>query len=153
MAHKFLLTYALSLTIACAQQAPKKNVIVTEIPEDAVEVRSDVYRRIENGKPVIYVRTVFGVTRAEQTETMRRVLEDGPPLGIRVRETATEYFFERDTPFGTPKWSKKKNSELRLDKLSPEEQEAIAYHRKLKEDLAAPAKPNPSTKPSAQAKK
>ena len=142
--------FLLSLVSMFAQNAtPPKTFIVDDLPNDAIEARPDVFRRIEHGKTMIYIRTPLGVTRAEQTEEMRHILEDGPPMGIRVRETATEYLFERDTPFGSPKWSKKKNSDVKLDKLSSEEIESIEYHRKLLKNLVTPV----LAPPAAAAKK
>ncbi len=146
-----LLSLIAILALFGEEPAPKKSPIVSELPEDAVEVRSDVYRRIENGKPFIYVKTPFGITRAEQTEVMRHILEDGPPFGIRVRETAIEYLFDRATPFGPARWTKKKDSNLRLDKLTSEEQESIDYHRKLKE--LTPQSKAPQAKADAAPKK
>lgn len=121
--------------VALGQKAPpqpsKGAVFVEAVPKEAKEVRPDVYRLEESGKPIIYIRTPFGVTRLEQTEEMRKVIEDGPPMGITARETDAEYQFERMTPFGRAAWKKKKGSQEKLDVLTSDEKDALAYTRKL----------------------
>jgi hypothetical protein len=128
---------------AAQQGAPDKTkaaVFVESVPKSAKEVRPDVFRLEEAGKLIIYIRTPFGVTRMEQSEEMRKVIEDGPPMGISARETADQYIFERMTPFGRAEWKKKKGSQEKLDLLTSDEVAALAYRRQLM-DKARTAKP------------
>jgi hypothetical protein len=100
------LAVSLAASAQSGEPAKTKNVFVGEVPKAAKEVRPDVYRLEEGGKQMIYIRTPFGVTKLEQTEEMRKVIEDGPPLGITARETGDTYVFERRTPFGRAEWKK-----------------------------------------------
>jgi hypothetical protein len=137
-------TLCLAFTLAVAAQSgapPKsKNVFVGEVPKSAKEVRPDVFRQEEGGKQIIYIRTPFGVTKLEQTEEMRKVIEEGPPLGITARETDDTYIFERRTPFGRAEWKKKKGSEEKLDLLTGDEKDALEYYHKLMDKAKIPEK-------------
>ena len=130
---RFLLVIAATAFAFGQGDRPVKpaNIFVGTVPKAAKEVRPDVFRLEEAGKQMIYIRTPFGVTKLEQTEEMRKVIEDGPPLGITARETEDQYVFERQTPFGRAVWKKKKGSEEKLDLLTGDEKDALDYYHKL----------------------
>lgn len=131
---------------ALAEDAPKKapeqkgSNLVRDVPEDAKEVRPDIYRREENGKFYIYVKSPIGVTRAEQSEDMRKLIDEMPPMGIYAKETKDEYSFDRQTPFGKVHWIKRKESTKREDKLNQDEKDALEYARVLNEKVESKAK-------------
>ncbi len=136
--------FVASLAFA-AEDTPKKapdqkdSHLVRDVPEDAKEVRPDIYRREENGKLYIYVKTPIGVTRAEQSEDMRKLIDEMPPMGIYAKESKDEYSFDRQTPFGKVHWIKKKESAKREDKLNQDEKDALDYARALSEKVEAKA--------------
>ena len=131
---------------AVAENPPKKapeqkeSRLVRDVPDDAKEVRPDIYRREENGKFFIYVKSPIGVTRAEQSEDMRKLIDEMPPMGIYAKEAKDEYSFDRQTPFGKVHWVKKKESIKREDKLNQDEKDALEYARALNEKVEAKAK-------------
>lgn len=126
---------------------PLRSAIVSEMPKDAVEVRPDIFRKTDaDGRIWIYRRTPFGVTKVEQNEEMRKLIEESPPFGINVTEEGEELRFSRATPFGVMRWSKKK-----ADELNSHEKAALEYAQKLKAAGPAPASPD-SAKDSAKKK-
>ena len=118
----------------------RESHIVQEVPADAKEVRPDIYRREENGKLYIYIKAPIGVTRAEQSEDMRKLIDEMPPMGIYAKENKDEFSFDRQTPFGKVHWVKKKESTKREDKLNQDEKDALEYARALSEKVEAKAK-------------
>jgi hypothetical protein len=123
------------LTAEEAKEKPK-TIFVEVVPKEAKEVRVDVFRLEEDGKKIIYIRTPFGVTRREQTAEMEKIIEVGPPMGIIAKESGDEYIFERMTPFGKGIWKKKKGSQEKLDLLTGDEKDALAYTQRLLESAA-----------------
>ena len=110
---------------------------VKEIPKDAVEVRADLFRWVdENGKAWIYRRTVFGFLRSAETENMRQLLAN-PPDKQNVRELPDGTLeFTKMTPFGVGRFTRKK------DELSEEEKK---LWDKAKSEKAVQSQP-PQTK-------
>ena len=88
------------------------------MPKDVVEVRTDIFRRVDaNGKAWIYRRMPFGIFKSAETENMRQVLAD-PPDKQKVRELADGTLeFSKLTPFGVGKYTRKK------EELTDEEKE------------------------------
>ena len=131
---------------ALAEDPPKQAAdqreshLVQDVPADAKEVRPDIYRREENGKLYIYIKAPIGVTRAEQSEDMRKLIDVMPPMGIYAKENKEEFSFDRQTPFGKVHWVKKKESTKREDKLNQDEKDALEYARLLNEKVEAKAK-------------
>ncbi len=82
---------------------------VDKMPGDAVEVRTDIFRRVdENGKAWIYRRMVFGIFKSAETENMRQLLAD-PPDKQNVRELPDGTLeFTKLTPFGVGRYTRKK---------------------------------------------
>ena len=82
---------------------------VDKMPDDVVEVRTDVFRRVdENGKAWIYRRMPFGIFKSAETENMRQILAD-PPDKQNVRELPDSTLeFSKLTPFGVGKYTRKK---------------------------------------------
>src|SRR5262245_38354163 len=78
----------------------------TELPKGAVEISAGVYKFTDSsGKTWIYRKTPFGLSKSPETPDVN-AFEDGE----NVR-------FERLTPFGVSKWTRKKTE------LTKEEQE------------------------------
>jgi len=91
---------------------------VEKMPADVVEVRTDVFRRVdENGKAWIYRKMVFGIFKSPETEDMRHVIAD-PPDKQHVRQLPDGTLeFTKLTPFGVGRYTRK------MDELSDEEKE------------------------------
>ncbi len=128
-----LRTLVLALLVASAFAAEKKAPAVT-VPAGAVVVSPGVFRHTDSaGKRWIYRKTPFGfVKAADVPELDDKPLREGDtssPFGptkvaakdsdaLRVTERGEELRFERNTPFGVTKWTRKKTE------LNPAEQEA-----------------------------
>lgn len=132
-----LLIFVTAMFLAAEEAKEKpKSIFVEAVPKEAKEVRVDVFRLEENGKKIIYIRTPFGVSRMEQSAEMEKIIEAGPPMGIIAKESGDEYIFQRMTPFGKAIWKKKKGSQEKLDLLTSDEKDALAYTRHLIESAA-----------------
>ena len=90
---------------------------VETMPKDVVEVRPDVFRRVdENGKAWIYRRMVIGLYRSPETENMRQLLAN-PPDKVQVRKLPDGTLeFVKMTPFGPGRYTRK------MEDLTEEEQ-------------------------------
>jgi hypothetical protein len=83
----------------------------TSIPANAVQIEQGAYRWTDaKGKKWILFETPFGIARKEDTgEPLRHKLqEDHGMQGVKITEDGDSLKFEREGPFGTYKWSKKK---------------------------------------------
>lgn len=102
---------------------------VEKMPPDVVEVRTDVFRRVdENGKAWIYRRMVFGIFKSPETENMRQLIANPPDKqNVRMLPDGT-LEFTKMTPFGVGRYTRK------MDELSDEEKE---IWEKAKKDAAA----------------
>ena len=82
---------------------------VDKMPGDVVEVRTDIFRRVdENGKAWIYRRMPFGIFKSAETENMRQILAD-PPDKQNVRELPDGTLeFTKLTPFGVGRYTRRK---------------------------------------------
>src|SRR5258706_16040453 len=91
---------------------------VDKMPPDVVEVRTDIFRRVdENGKAWIYRRMPFGIFKSAETENMRQILAN-PPDKQNVCELPDGTLeFTKLTPFGVGRYTRKKED------LSDEEKE------------------------------
>jgi hypothetical protein len=91
------------------------------IPYDAVKVGDATWRRVENGKPVIYRATAFGhtVISEEENAKIQRMIDGKPdedpeiPEGLTVKEVDGKLVFTQNTPFG-PYTRVKDKSDLSL---------------------------------------
>lgn len=91
------------------QTTPDAAEKVDKMPNDVVEVRTDIFRRVdENGKAWIYRRMPFGIFKSAETENMRQILAN-PPDKQNVRELPDGTLeFTKLTPFGIGKYTRKK---------------------------------------------
>ncbi len=94
---------------------PPKNE-ATAVPKDAVEIEPGVYRwKDAQGKSWILRRSPFGLLKGEEPSKSEPVgEEDDASLAIKVFEEGDELRFERRTPFGVSRWTKKRTE---LDEL------------------------------------
>ncbi len=118
---------------AAKAEATKKSPAVT-IPAGAVKVDETTYRFTDTaGKTWIYQKTPFGVTKTEQGDVAAasaaaasapqkpadstpfgKLTSNTPAAGTKAVEDGDSIKFERPTPFGVQKWTRKK-SELNED--------------------------------------
>jgi hypothetical protein len=106
----------------------------TQIPKDAKEIEPYTYRHTDaQGKTWIYRKTPFGVVRfPEQPADQAKPTEEALKSMTAVEE-GDSLRFERLTPFGKVRWTRKK-TELT-------EMERKAWERQRHKD--AETKPNP----------
>jgi len=92
-----------------AKDAPEPPL--TAIPASAVQIEANAYRYTDaKGKKWILFQTPFGIARKEDNgEPLRKkLLETQPMQGLKITEDGDSLKFEREGPFGTYKWTKKK---------------------------------------------
>ena len=119
--------------------APDKPL--TAIPASAVQIEPGAYRWTDaKGKKWILFQTPFGIARKEDTgEPLRKKLqEDRGMQGVKITEDGDSLKFEREGPFGTYKWTKKKAE------LSDEEKAAWQRQKEQAPSAATPAKSAPA---------
>lgn len=124
------------LTLVCgcaaaedAAKSAKRSGEPAEIPPNAVKIDANTSRYTDaQGRTWIYRRTPFGVRRYEEKLSAPGAKASAPeapldetPVGIRAREEGDVVYFERPTPFGTRRWSRKK-SELSKEEKAAWEQ-------------------------------
>jgi hypothetical protein len=100
-------------------EAPEKPL--TAIPATAVQIEPGAYRYTDaKGKKWILFQTPFGIAKKEDTgEPLRKKQRESQTMqGVKITEDGDNLKFEREGPFGTYKWSKKKTE------LSDEEKAA-----------------------------
>jgi hypothetical protein len=100
-------------------ETPEKPL--TAIPASAVQIEPGAYRYTDaNGKKWILFQTPFGIAKKEDTgEPLRKKQHEAQTMqGVKITEDGDSLKFEREGPFGTYKWSKKKTE------LSDEEKAA-----------------------------
>jgi|HigsolmetaAR201D_1030396.scaffolds.fasta_scaffold32892_2 hypothetical protein len=79
----------------------------TAVPADAKQIDVATWRHVDkDGKTWIYRRTPFGLLRFEEKDTQS---EPGPDEFTTVREEGETLHFEKPSPFGKLRWSKKKS--------------------------------------------
>ena len=99
-----------------SKPAPDGAETVLKMPDDVVEVRPDIYRRVdEKGKAWIYRRTPFGIQRSVETEFMKNLLADPPDKQIVKELPDGTLEFSKQTPWGIGKYIRKKED------LTPDE--------------------------------
>lgn len=117
MRHFILVLIAAALCVAANPEG---------VPKDAVEVKPDVYRYIDKDqKAWIYTKSPFGYMRSSEeasknapSELPGRVNPEKTPFGesravsnapiTKVTEQADSVRFERPSPFGVVRWTRKK---------------------------------------------
>jgi len=90
---------------AAKQEAPK---LPAGLPKGAVEVETGLYRHIDNkGQVWMYRRTPFGFSRYQPEREVKDVdLEEAQYLTAIDKGDSVQ--FERKTPFGVNKWTRRK---------------------------------------------
>jgi len=127
----FLLSLAIFAVALVAAEAKKPAAPPPGVPDGATQVDPNTYRYTDaEGKAWIYRRSPFGVLKTED-----KPVEAAPvkvPEGMKASEDGDSIRFERPSPFGMFRWSRKKSD------LSDIEQAAWDQVRK---DKAAGEKP------------
>jgi hypothetical protein len=106
-------------------EAPDK--APTTIPSNAVLIEPGAYRWTDaKGKKWILFQTPFGIARKEDTgEPLRHKKEDVETMqGVKITDAGDTLKFERQGPFGTYKWDKKKTDLTEAEKTAWEEQKS-----------------------------
>ncbi len=107
----------------------------TIIPADAVEVEPGIFQHSDaKGKKWLYRRTPFGIAKYEPEPGAPAALEGE---GITASEQGDSVRFERKTPFGVTRWTKKKtelnSEESAAWKRAPQPEAATAGPARGKE--------------------
>jgi hypothetical protein len=77
-------------------------------PEGAVEIKPGLWRLVEkDGKVWHYRQTPFGLAKFDPNETPTESEEE--LIGVVAFDKGDSVEFQRKTPFGTTKWTKKKS--------------------------------------------
>jgi|GEM_PF-2691218 hypothetical protein len=121
-----------------AAQSVKNSGERTEIPPNAVKIDANTSRYTDaQGRTWIYRRTPFGVRRYEEKLPASGAKGAAPntpldeaPVGIRAREEGDVIYFERPTPFGTRRWSRKKSELSKEEKAAWEQSQNAASSAK-----------------------
>ncbi|HUA17953.1 MAG TPA: hypothetical protein VMU80_23720 [Bryobacteraceae bacterium] len=97
-----------------AAQSAKKAAPTVSIPPDAVQVGPNLYRHTDaDGKTWFYGRTPLGVSRWEDSPASKT---SAPPPAAKQETPITKtdlgekLQYERQTPFGSMKWTQKKTA-------------------------------------------
>ena len=116
-----LLIFVLPLLLIAADQKPAKTkagtagkskqaakVVPLKVPAGATAIESGTWRYVDakTKKTWIYRSTPFGITRYEEQPA---VAAEEPPAEIKAFDEGDSVRFERQSPWGPSRWSKKKN--------------------------------------------
>ncbi len=118
-------------------EAPEKPI--TEIPASAVQIEPGAYRYTDaKGKKWILFQTPFGIAKKEDTgEPLRKKLQEPRVMqGVKMTEDGDSLKFEREGPFGTYKWSKKKSELTDVEKAAWETQKGSSDKAKTSDGTA-----------------
>lgn len=95
--------------------AEQKTAVASEprpagVPKDAVAIEPNVWKWTSpEGKVLHFRRTPFGVSRYDPEAVSAQAAGAAPlPHGMKAVDAGDEVRFERPTPFGTSRWTKKK---------------------------------------------
>jgi hypothetical protein len=119
-------------------EAPDKPF--TEIPAGALQIEPGAYRYTDaKGKKWILFQTPFGIAKKEDTgEPLRKKVQEPRTMqGVKMIEDGDSIKFEREGPFGTYKWSKKKSDLTDEEKAAWERQKAPGAKEKTSDGTAA----------------
>ncbi len=149
--------FILALSITFAQKQKTENRAATNKPEStastvpagAAEISPGLFKHTDGaGKTWFYRKTPFGVVKSSEevaaapAQSEGTQIPRGNPFGDAKASTATtpatplvkavedgdSYKFERNTPFGPARWTRKKSE------LTADEQEIVQRSRKVKSD-------------------
>ena len=102
---------------------------LTAIPSSAVQIEPGAYRWTDaKGKKWILFQTPFGIAKKEDDgQPLRHKLTEARTMdGVKIAEDGDSLKFEREGPFGTYKWSKKKTDLTDEEKAAWERQQGSA---------------------------
>ncbi len=125
-----------------SKAAPAPEKPLTAIPSDAQQIEPGAYRWTDTkGKKWILFQTPFGIARKEDTgEPLRKKQTEPEKMqGVKMTEDGDSVKFEREGPFGTYRWSKKKAE------LTDEERAAWQSQQDRKDKAPAAASAAKST--------
>ena len=128
---------ASSQTSPSSKAAPAPEKPLTAIPSDAQQIEPGAYRWTDSkGKKWILFQTPFGIARKEDTGEPLRKKQQEPQMmqGVKITEDGDSLKFEREGPFGTYRWSKKK-ADL------TDEEKAAWQSQKVQKDKTPAANP------------
>jgi hypothetical protein len=137
----FMLCFSTALTFGAQQdskpapksaksEAPEKPL--TAIPSSAVQIEPGAYRWTDSkGKKWILFQTPFGIAKKEDDGQPLRKKQQDPQImqGVKITEDGDSLKFEREGPFGTYKWSKKKTDLSDEEKAAWERQQAAGSEK------------------------
>jgi hypothetical protein len=110
------------LAFAGAEQTKKKPPAApppakeTVIPKEAKQIEPYTYRYTDaQGKTWIYRKTPFGVVRFPEPPPEAKPVEEIPE-GMTAVEDGDSVRFERPTPFGKHRWTRKKSELTELER-------------------------------------
>lgn len=137
-----LMTLCMSFALAAAEPPKSDPKPPAGIPASAVKAGDNTWRHTDsNGKTWLYVRTPFGFNRMEEKpkteDEQARSKDKAAAPAFRVSAVNNGVVtFERDTPFGKSKWTRKRAE------LSPDEHAVLSAF----ETAARPAQKQPALK-------
>lgn len=122
---KNILWLVLGLTMCLAAEPPKQEAKTPAgLPAGAVPAGDRTWRYTDkSGKTWLYYRTPFGFSKSEEKaadalrESAAKLEKTAAPAFRIVSVKGDVVGFERDSPFGKSKWTKKR-SELAADELA-----------------------------------
>ncbi len=89
----------------------------TVIPKDAKQVEPYTYRHTDaQGKTWIYRKTPFGVVRFPEPTSAETTSAEEIPGGMTAVEEGDSIRFERPSPFGKYRWTRKKSELTELER-------------------------------------
>jgi len=116
----FILLVALPLLAVTAEQKkpparPAQPAGPTSIPKEAKQIEPHTWRYTDSqGKTWIYRKTPFGVVRYIEPVSEAKA-EEEIPKGMTAVEEGDSIRFERPTPFGKHRWTRKKTELTELE--------------------------------------
>jgi hypothetical protein len=137
---RFAAVFILGIVIALAQKQPDKKQKSETIPAEATEISSGLFKHTDaSGKTWLYRKTPFGIQKNADHPVSAPIVEPvpekrgnpfndtkaaaSPAPAAKVVEDGDTYKFERSTPFGPVRWTRKKSE------LTPDEQEIVKAHK------------------------
>jgi hypothetical protein len=148
---KLLIALCVSAAVLAAQQdakppaksakaeAPEKPL--TAIPAGSKQIEPGAYAYTDpKGKKWILFETPFGIAKKEDTGEPLRKKQKEPQImqGVKITEDGDSLKFEREGPFGTYKWSKKKTDLTEQEKDAWDRQKAPQDKGKATDPTGAP---------------
>lgn len=146
----WILIFAVFGAVAVAAEAGKKGTpnnaaaaaspsVPPGPPKSAVEIAPRTYRHVDaQGKAWLYYQTPFGWMKAEQKPGQQTAARSTAPVPeTRVVDDGASVRFERNTPFGPQRWTRKKSE------MTEEEKQIL-------ERASRPARTAESAKSAAQ---